>query len=347
MIRAGCRGVLLGGWLLLQPGTAGAGPLGQLEQLQQQLEQQAFEEQDQAERLAELDRLLTRATVGLERKAEEMDAKRSRLRRRLLALDRLGRTGRLSLLMLASSLRDLHRREQMLLQALRGERELLGQTARADRELRAARDEAERVRDELEALLVRRQSGRLQQEQRRGSRQQLLDRIRDDERLAETAAQEIRVGAAELRRLLESRARNGDRWPPLAGRRGRLPLPVEGKLLLNFGALRPPLEKAGVRHTGVDLLAAAGSIVKSVHQGEVVFTGALPGYGKLVAVAHGRGYHSVYAQLKRIEVAEGTAVEDGTALGEVGYDPLDEQTLLHFEVRSRGQVEDPREWFGR
>lgn len=351
--RRGCEPPLPLLLLLLLPlllgaaGTARAGPLAEIDRLQRQASRLAAEEQALASQVAELDRQLGEATAKLEQQAEQLGSLKERLRRHLLALERLGRTGSLSLLVLAPTLGDLHRRATLLRQALRQERVLLRRAAHSQRTLGEARDRAERVRQELAEVLEQRRQAREGLERELRSRLELMASLRRDAALAAATGRELDDSAAELRKLVDSRAHTGDRWPPIASRKGRLPLPAKGKLVLNFGMPRDPWLGAEVRHLGVDLQAPVGEPVSSLHPGAVVYAGSLPGYGELILVSHGQGHHTVYAQLQRLAVAEGDLVEAGTRLGEVGLDPLGGPAHLHFEIRERGQAQDPRAWLGR
>ena len=92
-------------------------------------------------------------------------------------------------------------------------------------------------------------------------------------------------------------------------------------------------------HSGIDLLAAAGTPVRAAGAGTVSFAGWSPGgYGNLVVVDHGNGVSSWYAHLSRIDVVSGAAVTTATLVGATGnaIGPH-----LHFEVRVRGAVTDP------
>src|SRR4051812_20163390 len=53
-------------------------------------------------------------------------------------------------------------------------------------------------------------------------------------------------------------------------------------------------------HTGVDLLAGCGTVVRAAGTGVVSFAGSLDGYGELVVVQHVLGMSTYYAHLSRI-----------------------------------------------
>ncbi|HEX6682747.1 MAG TPA: M23 family metallopeptidase [Candidatus Limnocylindrales bacterium] len=76
--------------------------------------------------------------------------------------------------------------------------------------------------------------------------------------------------------------------------------------------------------------AAAGTVEVSAHQGEV------NGYGNLIVIDHGSGYHTYYAHLKSRAVVAGQAVLRGQAIGALGNTSRSGNNIsphLHYEVR--------------
>ncbi|MBD2531177.1 M23 family metallopeptidase [Nostoc flagelliforme FACHB-838] len=101
-------------------------------------------------------------------------------------------------------------------------------------------------------------------------------------------------------------------------------------------------------HSGIDLLAPAGSDVQAIAPGSVAFASDQGSYGKLVIINHGGGLQSRYAQLDSIKVTVGQQVKKGDLLGTVGISgqPTSSQPHLHFEVRSSSSLgwvaQDPK-----
>ena len=100
-------------------------------------------------------------------------------------------------------------------------------------------------------------------------------------------------------------------------------------------------------HTGIDIVAARGTLVVAAAAGEVVWAGyglysgyedKEDPYGLAVAVRHDFGYagqvlYTVYGHLSSISVWPSQRVEMGQAIGEVGDTGHASGTHLHFEVR--------------
>jgi septal ring factor EnvC (AmiA/AmiB activator) len=95
---------------------------------------------------------------------------------------------------------------------------------------------------------------------------------------------------------------------------------------------------------GVDIAAPAGAPVRAVAPGRVVHAGWFRGYGNLVIVDHGAGYHTLVAHLGSMRTAMGEEVEAGDVLGSVGDSGSLKGPYLYFEVRERGRPVDPRPW---
>lgn len=124
------------------------------------------------------------------------------------------------------------------------------------------------------------------------------------------------------------------------------PLPRQA-IALNYGWQIHPNTGKVFFHSGIDLLAAAGTQVKTVGVGTVAFAGKQGNYGNLVVVNHQGGRQTRYAHLQSIAVNAGQKVKKGDLLGTVGStgEPTSSQSHLHFEVRygsSLGWIaEDP------
>ena len=111
----------------------------------------------------------------------------------------------------------------------------------------------------------------------------------------------------------------------------RMIWPVRGTVLSDFA-------KNG---KGLDIGAAAGSVVVSAGAGEVIFVGSgVKGYGQLVIVRHTPTLVTAYGHNSKIVVQMGDKVKAGQKIAESGNTEA-ERPMLRFEVRDRGQPVDP------
>ena len=75
--------------------------------------------------------------------------------------------------------------------------------------------------------------------------------------------------------------------------------------------------------------------------GRVILRGSYQGFGRIVAIQHGKHMSSVYAHFEDLRVAVGQLVHRETVLGVVGSSGRSTGPHLHFEVRVAGTPVDP------
>jgi murein DD-endopeptidase MepM/ murein hydrolase activator NlpD len=97
----------------------------------------------------------------------------------------------------------------------------------------------------------------------------------------------------------------------------------------------------GTHHDGIDISAPSGAPVRAAADGEVAYSGALPGYGNMIIVRHARGYVTVYAHNDQHHAAEGARVRGGQLIATVGRSGRATGPNLHFEVRKDNVAYDP------
>ncbi|MBF8778817.1 murein hydrolase activator EnvC family protein [Pseudomonas fulva] len=124
--------------------------------------------------------------------------------------------------------------------------------------------------------------------------------------------------------------------------RGKLPWPVDGRLLARFGDARGGDSRA--KWDGVMIGAPLGSRVRAVHGGRVVFADWLRGAGLLVILDHGNGYLSLYGHNQSLLKSAGDIVKAGEAISTVGNSGGQESAGLYFAIRQQGRPSDPAQW---
>jgi murein DD-endopeptidase MepM/ murein hydrolase activator NlpD len=119
---------------------------------------------------------------------------------------------------------------------------------------------------------------------------------------------------------------------------GRLPWPVHGRILADYGAAA-----GGGRNDGINIAAPRGTPVRAVDGGVVAYAGnELRGYGNLVLIKHPDGFISAYAHCERLLVRRGERVRRGQVIARVGATGGVSEPQLHFELRRGQQAVDPR-----
>ncbi|MEZ4473392.1 MAG: peptidoglycan DD-metalloendopeptidase family protein [bacterium] len=325
------------------------GLLARLDDLDRQIARLTREQADQGATLEAAQARMAELDAQLEVIHLRASTQRARLVRRLRARDHMASTAWLQVLLSATSPDELVRHRHYLERILGADVALLS-AMKADRAMLALlRDEREqavaatrRVSDDLDKR-------RATLEADRAVRTELLQRLRGERRLMRRLMAGQLDRRADVAELLARDARPG---PGLEGHfaeeYGRLPFPVPGPIVGPFGE-RVDAEAGGTRvfSSGVRIEAAAGIPVRAVYSGRVAFAGWYQGFGNLVILDHGEGYHTLYAHLADIRCAAEAVVAQGEILGPVGDTGSLVGPQLYFEVRVEGQAEDPRKWLRR
>ncbi len=123
--------------------------------------------------------------------------------------------------------------------------------------------------------------------------------------------------------------------------KGKLKLPVKGRLMNRFGRKR---KDSGVKWKGLFIRAKEGAHVKSVATGQVVFAEWMRGFGNLIIIDHGSGYMSLYGNNQAILKNVGEEVKGGDTIAAVGNTGGNKSNGLYYELRKKSVPFDPLKW---
>jgi len=127
---------------------------------------------------------------------------------------------------------------------------------------------------------------------------------------------------------------------PFSRARGKIMFPVRGRLVTRYGESS---STAGLAARGLTLATRKEARVVAPYDGEVVFTGPFRGYGKILIIAHGEGYHLLLAGLSRIDSAVGQVLLAGEPVGVMGH-PENSEPNLYMELHHKGEPINPLPW---
>lgn len=245
----------------------------------------------------------------------------------------------------ATSLRNELTRLAKLRQTVAGEQERLGKAIaqldheRRDLEFLQAETAAAAAQTAEERDSVRETSGQLAAQAK--DLRALVDRLLEQER------REAERRAAEARARAQSGTPSGSPKghaspdPPeaYAALEGSAALPARGRVIGRFGQS----DENGVPLRGIRIEARPGGQVIAPADGKVMFAGPFRGYGQLLIIAHGGGYHSLLAGFGRIDRSVGQWVLAGEPVGLLANSP-GEKPVLYLELRRKGETVNPLPW---
>jgi septal ring factor EnvC (AmiA/AmiB activator) len=283
--------------------------------------------------------------VGL---TETIARQKQFLSMRLGALYRLGRLSYFRIALAAEGVEDPLEAASMLAY-------LVGRDARAVARYQSTRERLGVHRSELvtrtaavrqaQAIVAER---RTSVEKSRQEKAVLLARLRSESTLSAQKLAELQEKARRLESLFkllyeqsEGAGASGNR---IADFKGALEWPVKGDVIERFGKQRSEKFATYTASNGIRIAAPAGTEVRAVFEGTVLYSQWFKGYGNLVIVDHGERVFSLYGNTRGVVAAAGDRLLTGQALGVVAEGEDGAAGYLYFEVREDNRPIDPEGW---
>ena len=313
--------------------------------------------------LARIERESLENTREKEKLQEAVRKNEKHVARRLVALYKLGHVGKMNVLASAETMYGMINRQRALAHILKEDERIL--TVHAENlerlhgiEVRLA--ESRQKTEQLKKDVVIQVSAI---ENSRKRRSVLLSEIRNKKSAGLAALTSLKESA----RILDQTIRDLERdrlprkkqeWKPdriedpmvetaFTARKGRLPMPVKGRVVKFFGKSRDNELRIETFQSGIQVKADRGEPVQAVGDGQVLYSDWLKGYGNLIIIDHGHGYYSLYGHTEEVFKRKGEQVEAREVIATVGDTGSLSGPLLHFEIRHRGQPLDPMAWLAK
>lgn len=112
-----------------------------------------------------------------------------------------------------------------------------------------------------------------------------------------------------------------------------------------YGRRSDPIYGTTKMHEGLDFAAAMGTDVFATGDGKVVTADRKGTYGNCIDIEHGYNYLTRYAHLSEILVKPGEEVKRGQLIGKVGSTGKSTGPHLHYEVRFKGEAQNPVNYY--
>jgi murein hydrolase activator len=346
---------------------------GQIKDLKARLEAETQKESSVLSSLAKInlnkslvERELAAQNVELERGRAELvdiqgnirtiragiDRERESIEKTLVTLYKFGRVDFFQFLLQARDIETYAAESKHLSLLARGQDEMVADYLASLDKLREAESALESKQTDLaemaRAAKLKRQE--LETEARKSST--LVQEIRKNRVTYQQTLNELSESAEELQRLMNKIITQEWVLPaafvPLYEQRGRLPWPLEGRVITAFGFEQHPEFKTVVMNKGVEISPAKDkSLILAVHPGKVVFADYFEGYGNLLIIDHGMTYYTLYGHCSEFLAAVGDMVRTGQPVAVVGDTGSLKGECLYFEVRYRTKALDPLQWLKR
>jgi len=310
---------------------------------------------------------LERTGREIGRVTNEANQKKQEIERRLASLYKAGELGAVRMFFSSESFPQMAENIRYMRSILDNDKKIFTEYDQKIVELRKLkivleRDAAKKSRIK-EGIAVK----KLEIEQEKNNKAAYLVKVRQDRSSYEKSLKELQSNAARLQTMMERlealsrrklsarHEKPGSRLKPLAelppvpdrgfgSQKGRMSLPVAGEVIETFGKHKHPDFNSYTFSKGLSISAGAGSDIKSIYDGSVIFADYFKGYGNMVIIDHGGGYFSLYAHAAKILKKVGADVARNETVATVGDTDSSRGPLLYFEIRHQGKPVDPAGW---
>lgn len=330
--------------------------LSQLNKLDRTLSSKEKELKTLDKRLKILGQKVRKASEDLLFITRSIASQETFLASRLLALYKFGDAGIPQVLFTSQSYGDLLNTRRHLASIIRQDRQLIEDYHQRQALIGNYREQLQEDEQELQGLKKQTEQKRAEIKEDRSKKTRLLNSVRDEKRIHLSAIKELQAASAQLQALInrlekEIRAKAKAEILPPAGKglgafRGKLPFPVEGRILSTFGKNENPRFNTFTVQKGIEIEAPPGAEIRAVYDGRVLYSDWFKGYGKILIIDHGEGYYTLSGHASSLLKKVGEDVQRGEVVALVGDTGSLKGPCLYFEIRQRGKPLDPLEWLG-
>ena len=216
-------------------------------------------------------------------------------------------------------------------------------------ELGATEGRLEEKRTEVAGLLRASEAKKRELEIEEKKNRDLVAEVQRSLKSYEQTLQELDESAEQLQILIKKIVDEQYSLPfafvPLYEKKGKLPWPIQGRIITSFGLRKHPRFKTTTLNNGIEIVPKKEkAIIQSVHPGRIAYADDFEGYGNLIIIDHGMAYYSLYGHCSEFLVAKGDAVKAGQPVALVGDSGSLNGECLYFELRFKTRALDPLQW---
>jgi septal ring factor EnvC (AmiA/AmiB activator) len=331
--------------------------LSELDMIDRDIQTGRAELTNQQKRLREAEAALRKADQNNTALNHELAGLKQRYGLRLRALYKMSRSGYAVAILSPDGIDQTLKRIKYLGMIAGQDQAVMREYSNALRLLAARQSEMAGKKNELLAHQRTVEAQKVELEARRRKKAAILGGVRQEKGLYEQSLRELEESSASLWAMIkkvEQEKREAKATAPSrperesAGRdKSRLPWPLEGPVLTQFGMQRHPQFGTMVYRRGIEIQAHEGEAVRAVRDGQVAYADWYKGYGKLMILDHGNGFYTLYGNLSQLDLKKGDRAAAGQVIGLAGDTGSLKGSKLYFEIRQNGEAQNPLLWLAK
>jgi len=268
------------------------------------------------------------------------------IKRKLRSMNRLGYGGdTLTQIMSAENVAHLMRTWKYLEHLARYEHRIVQAYGENLQKLEDGQRKLEGLRAELKAREQKVRSKEDELAEKKRTKEDILHTVRTEKATRQKMISELREASRRMLEIIRESSQTDD----YAGKgftqlKGKLVWPSDGKVAVPYGSQKDPRFDTPVFRNGIHIQTDDAADARSVYAGKVIFAEWFKGFGQLVIVNHGSGYHTLYGNLSEIFSKVGDIIKENQVIGKVGTSGVLNAPGIYFEIRYKGKPLDPTQW---
>jgi len=322
--------------------------LGEIEGVNVNLDRIDAELRRYRKKMSETEAAIRTTTAEIEKIRRTLEKQQDWLKRKLRIMNRFGYSGDMLVLLLsAEDISQMMRTWKYLEQITLHEHQVLGDYRENLREFTEKYEHLKTMKTELKTDAERIKAKENELADQKRTKETILSSVRKEKVSRQKMLAELKEASRRLLDLIERSSRTDTYTGPGVGFtrfKGKLPWPADGRIAVPYGSQRDPQYNTPVFRNGVHIETSANSDARAVHEGKVIFAEWFKGFGQLVIVNHGSGYHTLYGNLSEIFSHVGDIIKENQVIGKVGTSGMLNAPGLYFEIRYKGKPLDPVQW---
>jgi septal ring factor EnvC (AmiA/AmiB activator) len=289
---------------------------------------------------------LGNVTAEAEKTERSLERQKNWLKRKLRSMHRMGYGGDALIQILnAEDVAQLMRAWKFLEHLTRYEHGIMQAYAENLKKLDSQQKKLENLRAELKTREEKVRSKERELSGKKKEKETILHAVRTEKASRQKMIAELKEASRRMLEIIQESSRTDDyEGKGFSQLKGRLIWPSDGRIAVPYGTQKDPQFDTPVFRNGIHIQTEPSAEARSVYPGKVIFAEWFKGFGQLIIVNHGSGYHTLYGNLSEIFSRVGDIIKENHVIGRVGTSGMLNAPGIYFEIRYKGKPLDPTQW---
>jgi len=296
--------------------------------------------------LKQTEAAISSVAVEMEKIKRSLERQQNWIRRKLRAMNRLGYGGDALIQVLsAKDMAQLMRTWKYLEHITLHEHKILKTYGENLRNLDMEQKKLEGLRLEFKARQDKVRSKEAELAEKKREKETILYSVRTEKATRQKMIAELKEASRRMLEIIKESTKTDEyEGKGFIQLKGKLLWPAEGRIAIPYGSHKDPQFHTPVFRNGIHIQTESSGDARAVYSGKVIFAEWFKGFGQLVIINHGSGYHTLYGNLSEIFSKVGDIIKGSQVIGKVGTSGVLNAQGIYFEIRYKGKPLDPAQW---